>query len=517
MFKTIRSKMLAALGAMLSLLLFVAVFAYTTMINVHDQFDRLINQNMARTSVANSVIDAVNGRALEARNMVVAQTAEQRQKAEANVNQWHQKLGQQIQALRSTAEAGDATKEELALIDRVAAIEKRYGPVALRIVQRAHEGQAQQAMAMMNDECKPLLEALLNASHAYLSHMEQLARVNIEQQQVTFAKASNLLIAISACAALLAGVLALSIPRKITAQLGAEPVALNSAVLKVAQGDLSPVAGASQAPPQSVLAALGAMQQDLAQMVLQVRSSSESIATGSQQIATGNADLSQRTETQASSLQETSASMSELTHSVQQNTETARLAAERAEAAKQAAAKGGVVVQEVIDTMDDISHSARKIAEIISVIDGIAFQTNILALNAAVEAARAGEQGRGFAVVAGEVRALAQRSAEAAREIKQLIQASTERVDQGTRLVGDAGQSMTAIVNQVNQVAGMIRDISESAMLQNTGIGQVNQTVMALDQVTQQNAALVEESAAASESLRHQAATLSGLMHRFQL
>ena len=517
MFKTIRSKMLGALGAMLALLLGVAVSAYSTMIQVHEQFDQLINQNMARTSLSNDVIDAVNGRALEARNMVVAQSAEQRQRAEAAVNRWHQKLGQQIQALRAAAVAGQASDQEMALIDQVAAVEKRYGPVALRIVQHAHDGQAQQAMTMMNSECMPLLTVLLKASYAHLGHMEQLASKNIQQQRETFTKASNLLIAISVCAALLAGVLALSIPRKITSQLGAEPTELNSAVLKVAQGDLSPVAGADRAPRQSVLAALGTMQQDLAKMVQQVRSSSESIATGSQQIATGNADLSQRTETQASSLQETSASMSELTHSVQQNTETARLAAERAQAAKEAAAKGGAVVQEVIHTMGDISQSARKIAEIISVIDGIAFQTNILALNAAVEAARAGEQGRGFAVVAGEVRALAQRSAEAAREIKNLIHASTERVDQGTRLVGDAGESMTAIVSQVNQVAQMIRDISESAMLQTTGIGQVNQTVMSLDQVTQQNAALVEESAAASESLRHQAATLSGLMHRFQV
>jgi methyl-accepting chemotaxis protein len=517
MLHTIRAKMLAAFGVLLTLLVGMALFSYATLTRVHQQFDELINQNMMRTALSNDVIDAVNGRALEARNMVVAQAPAQRQRAETRVAEWHARLSAKIQTLGAKAREADAMPAELALIDQIRATEQRYGPVALEIVQIAREGHHSQAMARMNSDCLPLLESLLKASYAHLAFMDQQAQAHIVKQQDTFARAGRWLVALSVSALMLAVTLAFAITRKITLQLGAEPVAINAAVKRVAQGDLSPVPGAHGAPPQSVLAALGQMQQDLASMVLQVRNSTESIATGTNQIAVGNADLSQRTETQASSLQEASASMAHLTGSVQKNTETARDAADRATSASQAAHLGGTVVQDVIHTMDEISHSAHKIAEIISVIDGIAFQTNILALNAAVEAARAGEQGRGFAVVAGEVRALAQRSAEAAREIKQLIHASTERVDQGARLVDDAGRSMSDIVSQVNDVARMIREISESATTQTAGIGQVNIAVSDLDEVTQQNAALVEQSAAAAESLRHQAATLNRLMGHFQL
>jgi methyl-accepting chemotaxis protein len=266
-----------------------------------------------------------------------------------------------------------------------------------------------------------------------------------------------------------------------------------------------------------LLAALKRMSTELSALVGQVRSTSESIATGSRQIATGNADLSQRTEEQASNLQQTAASMEQLSSTVKNNADSARTASEVAGRASAAASKGGVVVGEVVVTMGKITSSSRKIGDIISVIDGIAFQTNILALNAAVEAARAGEQGRGFAVVASEVRSLAQRSASAAREIKVLINDSVKTVEAGAKQVGDAGQAMEDIVTQVSHVSNLLQAISASTHEQTTGIGQVSDAVMQLDQVTQQNAALVEESAAAAESLQQQATRLVSAVDVFIL
>ncbi len=253
---------------------------------------------------------------------------------------------------------------------------------------------------------------------------------------------------------------------------------------------------------------LEAVRGRLAASISAVRQASESVRVAAGEIAAGNADLSQRTEQQASSLQQTAASMEQINSTVRNNADTARQANQLATSASAVATQGGEVVGRVVSTMDDISNSSKKIADIIGTIDGIAFQTNILALNAAVEAARAGEQGRGFAVVAGEVRSLAQRSAEAAREIKSLIGASVERVEAGSRLVQDAGTTMNDIVVQVKRVSDLIGEITAANQEQTSGIGQVSGAVSQLDQVTQQNAALVEESAAAAESLKQQAVRL---------
>jgi methyl-accepting chemotaxis protein len=277
----------------------------------------------------------------------------------------------------------------------------------------------------------------------------------------------------------------------------------------VADGDLTSkieVNGKDEAA--QLLEALRRMNSNLARIVGQVRASSESVATGSTQISQGNNDLSQRTEEQASALEETAASMEQLSSAVKQNAENARQANQLALGASAVAIKGGDVVSQVVTTMKGINDSSKKIAHIISVIDGIAFQTNILALNAAVEAARAGEQGRGFAVVASEVRNLAGRSADAAKEIKTLISASVERVEQGTQLVDQAGTTMTEVVGSIKCVTDIMGEISASSMEQSAGVSQVGQAVSQMDQVTQQNAALVEESAAAAESLRTQAQQL---------
>ena len=286
----------------------------------------------------------------------------------------------------------------------------------------------------------------------------------------------------------------------------------------VAQGQLGNAMAIDRSDETGdLLQTLQAMDQSLVQIVTNVRQGSDAIATATTQIATGNLDLSGRTEEQASALEQTTAAMHELSGTVAQNYESGKQASALAETAAQVAMRGGKVVAEVVDTMEAINTSSRKIADIIGIIDSIAFQTNILALNAAVEAARAGEQGRGFAVVASEVRGLAQRSADAAREIKTLIGASVEKVENGTQLVSEAGRSMEGIVAQVQRVSDLIGEISSATSEQTTGISQVGEAVTQLDQVTQQNAALVEQSAAAADSLRHQAAKLAEVVSVFRL
>jgi len=286
----------------------------------------------------------------------------------------------------------------------------------------------------------------------------------------------------------------------------------------IAKGDLTQrIADDGRDEPGELLRALQAMQSSLAGLVGEVGQASQSIGTSASEVAAGNADLSGRTEQAASNLQQTASSMEQLTGTVRQSADAASQASQLSSSASDVARRGGEAVQQVVATMDEINTSSRRIADIIGVIDGIAFQTNILALNAAVEAARAGEQGRGFAVVAGEVRSLAGRSADAAREIKALISASVERVESGTQQVQRAGDTMNEIVASVQRVNDIIGDISAAASEQSQGIGQVNSAVTQLDQMTQQNAALVEESAAASESLREQATRLSAAVQRFRV
>ncbi|MBV8620263.1 MAG: methyl-accepting chemotaxis protein [Curvibacter sp.] len=305
--------------------------------------------------------------------------------------------------------------------------------------------------------------------------------------------------------------------RSMTHSLGGDPILLGEAAQRVAEGDLMPIAEAEKAPAGSVLASLAKMQQSLVGIVSKVRSASDSIATGASEIASGNTDLSQRTEQQAYALQQTASTMQQFSSTVKGNADNARMANQLASNAAAVASRGGQVVSDVVETMKGINDSSKRIGDIIGVIDSIAFQTNILALNAAVEAARAGEQGRGFAVVAGEVRSLAQRSAEAAKEIKSLIGASVEQVEKGSALVDQAGVTMSEVVQSIQRVSDIVGEISSASEEQNQGVAQIDASISQLDQATQQNAALVEQSAAAAQSLEQQAKLLVQTVGMFML
>ncbi|ACS87615.1 methyl-accepting chemotaxis protein [Musicola paradisiaca] len=370
--------------------------------------------------------------------------------------------------------------------------------IMLNEMQRAQKGVFQALDGMMEVQKKNTLSVVENSMHK--------------------ARSDGAVMLILALSAALTGALtAWFITRIIKNQLGGEPVYAAAVAQEIANGNLSVNVELRPGDATSVLAAMNNMRENLSRIVSQVRDSSESISTGAGEIAAGSTDLSQRTEEQAASLQQTAASMEQMSQALHHNGETVRAVTQLAQSASLTAAKGGEAVNNIVRTMQDISSSSSKIGDIIGVIDGIAFQTNILALNAAVEAARAGEQGRGFAVVAGEVRSLAQRSASAAKEIKTLIDDSVNKVETGSHLVTEAGTTIDELVGQARQVATLIGDIGVTTQEQESGITQINDAVNQLDQVTQQNAALVEESASAADSLSDQAAKLVELMSSFKI
>ncbi len=337
-------------------------------------------------------------------------------------------------------------------------------------------------------------------------------------QQAFIATIIKSVAALAVLGALLS-LIAWMVTRSVLQAIGGEPAVAAAIANRIAAGDLSQTGleGTSHAPEGSVIAAVQRMSEQLRQLVTRIHDTAGIIHRSAGEIATGSLDLSQRTEQQASSLEETAASMEQLTATVHQNAENAQQASQIASGACAVAERGGTVVDQVVSTMGEINTSSRRVVDIIGVIDGIAFQTNILALNAAVEAARAGDQGRGFAVVAGEVRTLAQRSASAAREIKTLIQASVERVDAGATLVDQAGQTMREVVTTVRNITGIVTEIASASREQSTGIEQVGHAVTDMDRVTQQNAALVEQSSAATQVLQQESEKLSRLTASFKL
>ena len=391
-----------------------------------------------------------------------------------------------------------------ALLAAIAAARTAYNE-KLAEIRELHRGGEPNVPALVDKDLRPLADKYLKS----LDDLRKAMAAQLAESQAdtgALARASQVLLGVGTLVAVALGaLLALTVTRSIV-----RPVQLGKqAAENIADGDLThPIAAGSKDETGQLLQALAAMQARLATIVGNVRRNAEGVATASVEIATGNNDLSARTEQQASALQQTAASMEELGSTVRQNADNARQANQLAMNASTVAVQGGDVVAQVVDTMKGINDSSRKIADIISVIDSIAFQTNILALNAAVEAARAGEQGRGFAVVAGEVRSLAGRSAEAAKEIKGLIGTSVERVERGTALVDKAGATMTEVVNAIRRVTDIMGEISAASSEQSQGVSQVGEAITQMDQTTQQNAALVEQSAAAADSLKTQAGQL---------
>jgi methyl-accepting chemotaxis protein len=371
-------------------------------------------------------------------------------------------------------------------------------------------GDQVQRMQAAQTRLDQLIKTRIQEGEAVLHAGEAEAEAGVRQSLwINLATGAVVLIAL--------GVASWLIVTSVWRDLGAEPTDLLHMTRRIADGDLQVATAGAAADAGSLCGGLQDMAARLRGMVSTIRVATDSIATASAEIATGNQDLSARTEATASNLQSTASSIVHLTSSVSQSADAAQQANQMAHAAAGAAQRGGGLVSQVVNSMDEINTASRKIGEIIGVIDGIAFQTNILALNAAVEAARAGEQGRGFAVVASEVRSLAQRSAQAAREIKTLIVASGEKVEAGSRLVQEAGEAMTEIVGGVKRVSDIIGEISAASSEQRGGIGQVNEAVGRLDHMTQQNAALVEQSAAAAGSMREQAERLSDAVAVFRL
>ncbi len=505
---TVRTKLSLAFGLMVALIVLVSGIAVYDLTKEKEQFHDYVTGINARAHLAKDVESSVNRRAIAARNLVLATKEPDRAAAKLAVTQAHSDVQDRLARLKSLAAAAHVSPNIKALSDDIDRIERAYSPVALKIVELALNGQRDEAMAKINDECGPLLAALLAKTREYQAVTDQRSQELVTQAESDMTAQRANLVVLALVVILVALFSGFFITRSLTRALGAEPDALSDAAHRVAHGDLSSVCGADGALEGSVLASLSLMQKNLSDIVAKVRGASDSIAMGTSEIACGNIDLSHRTEEQASALQQTAATMEEFSVTVRTNSENAKVAGQLAVSASSVANHGGDVVSRVVDTMKGINESSRQISDIIGVIDSIAFQTNILALNAAVEAARAGEQGRGFAVVATEVRTLAQRSASAAKEIKALISASVEKVAAGSHLVDQAGQTMDEVVGAIKRVKDVVAEISAAISEQSSGLSQIGEAVNQMDQATQQNAALVEQSAAAAQSLDMQARQL---------
>jgi len=410
--------------------------------------------------------------------------------------------------------AGDTERELFAALSKGW---ESYQQAQKRVVALSRDKKQQDAADISDGAASMAIDETLGAVDALTKYNFDGGQAGAEHSHAVYAQARRWLLGLLVLAMLLGMSLAIGITRRLIRQLGGEPSTAADVAKAVADGDLTTQIELRTGDTTSLMARLRTMQRALADAVRSVRQGSEGVASASERIANGDLELTRRTEQQANALQQTAATMDKLGSTVRDNADNAKQADRLAQGASAVAVKGGEVVGQVVDTMKDINDSSKRIADIISVIDGIAFQTNILALNAAVEAARAGDQGRGFAVVAGEVRSLAQRSAEAAKEIKGLISASVKRVEHGTALVDQAGQTMDEIVGAIKRVTDIVGEISSASLEQSSGVTQVGQTIAQIDQATQRNAALVEQSSAAAESLKRQAHQLVQAVAVFNL
>ncbi|WP_180977380.1 methyl-accepting chemotaxis protein [Janthinobacterium sp. ROICE36] len=515
---TIAKRLSLGFGLVAMFLLLVITLGLTSMRQIQDRMDETTKVNNVETSLAQTMDLTVTERALAMRNLIllkedkeiqieVTRIAAQEKKYDAA----QQKLGKMFANREGTS------NEERNLLEQIRRQSELAAPFIQRAAVLALNQKQDDAYKLLRYEFRPVQKRwweLLRTLIAVEEKQNNEASVNAE---AAYSQARLVMLSIGSLALITSLLAAVLITRGVTRQLGCEPDEAAAIAGQIASGNLAVPIHTRAGDTHSLLYAMQSMRDSLAQIVQQVHASTETIATAAGQIAMGNLDLSSRTEQQASTLEQTASSMEELTSTVRINTDHARQANGLAESASDVATKGGAVVAQVVDTMAAIDVSARKIVDIIAVIDGIAFQTNILALNAAVEAARAGEQGRGFAVVATEVRNLAQRSAAAAKEIKDLIGDSVDKVQAGNRLVEQAGSTMHEVVASVRRVTGIMAEMMSASQEQSAGIEQINMAVTQMDNVTQQNAALVEEAAAAAQAMQEQVNSLNEVVSVFRV
>ena len=592
-------------GAVIVLLIIVALLGITNMRGIQAQLDDIVNDEFPKTVQANNVIDAVNGIGIFMRDSLLVTGQENIQKELNGIPPLRKTIKENVEKLQATIHS----EKGKAALGKILDLRAKYIASQDAFIKLQAEGKTLEAKKLFMDETMELQDGYIVAVNELIT-LQSNRMIEIGEEANQQVKSALILIIVLSLIAVVIGVIvAFMIVRNLMKQLGGEPDYAADAVGKIAAGDLSMDLVLKAGDTSSLLYSLKTMQdslrtivaeiksiveaaavrgdfgvkmditgkqgytkelsellnqlsnitetgisdvvrvanalakgdltqtiskdypgsfdemktgingtvENLKQLVGEIKDATDTINTASKEIAAGNSDLSQRTEEQASSLEETASSMEELTSTVRQNAENAKQANQLAIGASDVAGKGGAVVSQVVTTMDSINESSRKIVDIISVIDGIAFQTNILALNAAVDAARAGEQGRGFAVVAGEVRNLAQRSAAAAKEIKTLIGDSVGKVEDGSKLVAQAGQTMEEIVSSIRRVTDIMSEITAASVEQSQGIEQVNLAITQMDEVTQQNAALVEEAAAAAEALEEQAQNLSVSVATFKV
>ncbi|GAA0758014.1 methyl-accepting chemotaxis protein [Ideonella azotifigens] len=513
--KTIGGRLAIGFGAISLIALALATFGSLRLRQTADAVSSLVEDDIAKYERVAKVREDINFVARTVRNVTMPGTADGPARPDA-LNQLHDaqvEIRDLLKELKGSIE-GDRGRS---LVIAIADAHQAWDAAMDNVLTSTKQGKFEDANEALLTKVRPKQVAFIRA-------LEQLSGLQKELMQASSAKARELasraasaMMAMAAASLLIACGVGWGLLNLLRRELGGEPSAARKAAQAIGAGELDIPIDVHSGDQSSLMAAMSQMQRGLSHIVTQVRNSSDSIATGSAQIASGNADLSQRTEKQAGNLQQTAASIDELSGTVRNSAVAAGQANELAREAASTATKGGALVSEVVAAMQGIKESSREISEIIAVIDEIASQTNILALNAAVEAARAGEHGRGFAVVAGEVRALAGNSANAARQIKALIESSADRVEAGTRQADEAGAAMNVIVTQVQRVSVMIGEITDAVGQQSAGISEIGDALSQIDQATQQNAALVEQSAAAADSLSMQATRLSDLMSAFRL
>jgi methyl-accepting chemotaxis protein len=507
------TKLGLAFAAVLALTVFVGVFSIAKLAKVNDTADDLSSRWMPSMRVIQDIKSQIaRVRTRELQYIISTETAEMDKYDKVIANDLVD-LGKMQADYVKLLE----TPEEKALYSDFLAMWDRYMAEDAKIRAAVRAGDDAGAKALIRGESNKLIVALRGQVDKLVKLYGEGGVQAAQHGAEVYSSARTWIITLLAASVALGAVGALLITAWLMRRLGGEPDYAAEIANRIAAGELSVEVRTKPNDDTSLLFAMKSMRDSLANIVGQVRVATDTISTASDQIVAGNLDLSARTEQQASSLEETAASMEELTSTVKQNSESARQANQLALQASGIAQEGGAVVGKVVETMGNINASARKIVDIIGVIDGIAFQTNILALNAAVEAARAGEQGRGFAVVASEVRNLAQRSAAAAKEIKTLIGDSVNQVEAGSTLVSQAGATMEEVVVSVRRVTDIMAEITSASQEQSAGIHQVNEAIAQMDAVTQQNAALVEEATAASQSMREQAGSLAQLVSIFAL